>query len=73
MNEPRVVCGEMYASQVWNGKDYERLQVNFSSPSLICEMILIEQGADSFFASLEFLLAAEFLSAQLCEERRICV
>lgn len=73
MNEPRVVCGEMYASQVWSGKDYERLQVNFSSPSLTCEMILIEQGADSFFASLEFLLAAEFLSAQLCEEHRICV
>lgn len=73
MNESRVVHGEMYTSLVWSGKNYEGLQVNFSSPSLTCEMILTEQVADRFFVSLEFLLAAEFLSAQFCEERRICV
>lgn len=49
------------------------IQVNSSSLSLPWEMILIEQVADSFFASSEFLLVAAFLSAQLCEELNICL
>jgi len=55
MNEPRVLGAEMYVSSVWSEKDYETSQVKSSSPSLACEMILIEKVADSFFASLEFL------------------
>lgn len=47
--------------------------MNSSSPSLPWEMILIEHMADGFFASSEFLLPAEFLSAQLCEEQNICL
>lgn len=68
MNESGL-CGEMCVSYVWTRKGSEW----WTFLHLHCCTKYSSQVADSFLASLQFLVVAELLGAQLCGEHRTCV